>query len=127
VEQLKPEEVRWRRHWVWRRRYWRRRRRGLAPSVLAPSVLASSLLALPLLVLTSERLSKLARGRNSRPFCPVDAFGSKRNGNFGRLKTSQRGRRMTKCRPAGYTGGEARHLLRCQASSASRTCPRTAR
>jgi hypothetical protein len=27
VEQLKPEEVRWRRHWVWRRRHWRRRRR----------------------------------------------------------------------------------------------------
>src|SRR6266852_6319478 len=27
VEHLKPEEVRWRRHWGWRRRHWRRRRR----------------------------------------------------------------------------------------------------
>jgi hypothetical protein len=25
VDHLKPEEVRWRRHWGWRRRYWRRR------------------------------------------------------------------------------------------------------
>src|SRR6266852_8649293 len=28
VEHLKPEEVRWRRHWGWRRRYWRRRHWG---------------------------------------------------------------------------------------------------
>ncbi len=27
VEHLKPEEVRWRRHWGWRRRHWGRRRR----------------------------------------------------------------------------------------------------
>ena len=25
AERLKPEEVRWRRHWGWRRRHWRRR------------------------------------------------------------------------------------------------------
>jgi len=24
AERLKPEEVRWRRHWGWRRRHWRR-------------------------------------------------------------------------------------------------------